>query len=410
MRKLLVLFIAIHLSCIAAPPPVEKQAARLRTILRQADEAYYNKSQSLMSNAAYDTLREQYDRLMAKYPELAETPRIGAPTEESANRIAHSAPVLSLQKAYSDDAVTTFLRKCGTGTLFCIEPKIDGLSVVLRYRNGLLTQAATRGDGKTGTDVTAAILASGAVSSVLTNAPAILDVRGEAFLSFPAFEALNQRLSNDGQPLLKSPRNTAAGTLQLTDYSEIATRSLEIRIFELLETDAMPTTHSDALALIRSAGLPIIEHQTVPASNVLQTCSDLNRKRTLLPFPTDGLVIKVDDRAILQRLGATAHHPRGALARKYKELSVETRLLDIKWTRGKTGKLTPVAHFEPVNLRGATIQKATLHNLNHLRALDLKLGDWIRVTRAGGSVPEIIGLCPGRRTGSERPIRDPSEI
>lgn len=410
LQKLLLFFLtALHLVCAAAPQHIERQAGNLHAILRQADDAYYNQHESLMGDAAYDALLDQYDRLVAQYPELADLPGVGASVADSQPRVEHDAPVLSLKKAYSDEAVETFIQTCGTNLLYCIEPKIDGLTVVLRYRNGLLAQAITRGDGKTGIDVTAAILASGTTPIALTNAPATLDVRAEVLLPLPAFNTLNQRREAAGQPPLKSPRNTAAGTLRLHDYAEIANRALAIRIFELLATDSMPATHTQALALLQSAGLPIIGSRTVAAAEVLPAVAELNRQRAALPFSTDGIVIKVDDRKTFERMGKTAHHPRGALARKYKETPTETRLLQVDWTRGNTGKITPIARFEPIEIQGATVQSATLHNINHIRAMDLRIGDWIRVIRAGGSVPEIIGICPNRRTGNETPISAPTE-
>jgi DNA ligase (NAD+) len=408
MRKLLLLFTAIQLTCAAAPQSVEQQADCLQVILRQADDAYHNHHQSLMSDAAYDALRGQYERLVSQYPELQTNPHVGAPTPKAGNRIPHTMPILSLQKAYSNEAVKAFLEKCGTNHLYCIEPKIDGLTIVLRYQNGLLLQAITRGDGKNGMDVTAAILASGTVPSELVNAPAQLEVRGEVFLTVPAFEALNHRRQDAGQPPLKSPRNTAAGTLRLSDYAEVANRNISIRIFELLATEPMPPAHTEALALFKSIGLPVIESHAATAADVLPAIKVLNQKRPELPYQTDGIVIRVNDRMVFEQLGATAHHPRGALARKYKTMPRETRLLSVEWSRGTTGKLTPVAHLEPIEIQGAIIQSATLHNLEHLRAMDLKLGDWIQVIRAGGSVPEIIGICPNRRTGNEIPIPDPA--
>ena len=408
-KQFLFFFAALHLACAAAPPPIELQAGNLRTILRQADDAYYNHHESLMGDAAYDALRAQYDRLVAQYPELADLPNVGAPVAHSSSRIEHNAPVLSLQKAYSDEAVETFIQTCGTNLLYCIEPKIDGLTVVLRYQNGLLTQAITRGDGKTGIDVTAALLASGATPLTLTNAPAKLNVRAEVHLPLPAFNALNQRRKTAGQPPLKSPRNTAAGTLRLHDYAEIANRALAIRVFELLATDPMPATHTQALALLKSVGLPTIESRTVDPAEVLLAVAELNRRRVTLPFSTDGIVIKVDDQKAFARLGKTAHHPRGALARKYKETPIETRLLQVDWSRGSTGKVTPIARFEPIEIQGATVRSASLYNLDHIRAMDLRIGDWIQVIRAGGTVPEIIGICPNRRIGTETPILAPTE-
>ena len=409
MRRLFLLFTTAQLICGAVPNPVEQQVDHLRVILGQADAAYHNNSQSLMSDAAYDALRDQYDRLLSAYPELTHPPRVGAPVSKQGSRVAHTTPILSLQKAYSNGAVEAFLEKCGTNLLYCVEPKIDGLTVVLRYTDGLLVQAMTRGDGKTGMDVTAAILASGVVPAMLATAPAYLEVRGEVFLALADFEALNQRRESTGQPLLKSPRNTAAGTLRLSDYAEIAKRRLSIRIFELITTKPMPSTHTDALARIKSLGLPTIDSQLIDASTVQGAIENLNQRRGALPFPTDGIVVRLDDRAAFKSLGETAHHPRGALARKYRETPAETRLLSIEWSLGSSGKQTPIAHFEPVEIQGATLQHATLHNLAHLRAMDLKIGDWIQVIRAGGSIPEIIGVCPDRRTGNETLIPDPPE-
>jgi DNA ligase (NAD+) len=408
LRRWILFFTAVQLIGFAAPPAAEQQARALQAVLRQADEAYYNQHQPVMSDAAYDALRSQYQQLLADYPELAAESPVGAPAGKSA-RAEHDAPVLSLDKVYSDEGVTRFLEKTGTHLLYCVEPKIDGLTVVLRYRNGLLTQALTRGDGKTGTDITPAILASGAVLAALAHAPSQLDVRGEALLSLPAFAALNRRRAENGLEPLKNPRNVASGTLMLTDYAEIAARHLEFQCFELLATERPPATHSEALALIKQSGLPVVESVPVPANAVLSAVENLNQRRTQFPFMTDGLVIKVDDLAVRTRLGSTAHHPRGAIARKYEETPVQTRLLGVDWSRGETGRLTPVARFEPVEIQGATVQSATLHNLAHLRAMDLKIGDRIHVIRSGGSVPEITGVCLDRRTGSETAIPDPVE-
>lgn len=408
LRKLLPVLLAAHLICSAAPPEVEQQARALQTVLRQADDAYFNTHQPVMTDAAYDAMRKQYDRLLADYPELSAGNPVGAPVAES-SRVAHDAPVLSLEKVYSDNDLTRFLQKTGTNLLYCVEPKLDGLTVVLRYRNGLLVQALTRGDGKTGVDVTPAVLASGAVPVALTNAPAKLDVRGEMILPLPAFEKLNRRRAESGQEPLKNPRTVASGTLMLTDYAEIAKRGLEFQCFELLTCDNMPVTHTESLALLKKNGLPVIESATVPAMEVLATVEKTNRRRAEFPFATDGVVIKVNDLAVRNRLGVTAHHPRSAIARKYEETPVQTRLLSVDWSRGASGKLTPIARFEPVEIQGATVQSASLYSLEHLRAMDLKTGDWINVIRSGGTVPEITGVCPERRTGRETAIPDPVE-
>lgn len=404
LRRCILFFIALSLSCAAAPPAVEQRARALQTVLHQADEAYYNRHESLMSDAAYDALRAQFNQLLTDYPELSAEDPVGAPAEQASRRIAHNAPVLSLDKVYSDEEVAGFLKKTGTNLLYCVEPKLDGLTVVLRYRGGLLTQALTRGDGKTGIDVTPAILASGAVPTLLNHAPSELDVRGEMILPYPAFEKLNRRRIAAGDAPLKSPRNAASGSLMLHDYTEVAARGLEFQCFELLKTDSPPATHAAALAQLKKAGLPVMESQTVPAADVLSAIDDLNRRRANFPFGTDGIVIKVNDLSVRDRLGATAHHPRGAVARKYKEIPVQSRLLAVEWSEGESGKRTPVAVFEPVEIRGATVQRASLHTPDTIRAMDLKIGDWINVIRAGGSVPEITGVCLDRRDGSETEI------
>lgn len=408
LRRIILFFAAVHWGCFAAPPAVEQQARALQTVLRQADDAYYNRNESVMSDAAYDALRKQYDALLADFPELGKDAPVGAPVSDSA-RVAHDAPVLSLKKVYSDAEVNRFLEKTGTNLLYCVEPKLDGLTIVLRYRNGLLVQAITRGDGKNGIDVTPAVLASGAVPAALPTAPAQFDVRGEMILPLPAFEALNLRRTEAGEVPLKNPRNAAAGTLALADYAEVARRGLAFQCFELLKTDPMPATHAEALALVKNCEIPAVEIRTVPANDVIPAITDLNRRRTDFPFMTDGIVIKVNDLSMRDRLGATAHHPRSAVARKYEETPVQTRLLGVDWSRGASGKLTPIARFEPVEIQGATIEHATLHNLNYIRAMDLKIGDWVNVIRAGGSVPEITGICAERRTGNETLIPGPLE-
>ncbi len=409
MRAPLFLFAALSFTCMAASPVVEQQARALQVVLRQADDSYYNKHQSELSDEAYDALRTQYDQLVADYPELAAENPVGAPVESGSRWVAHDVPVLSLEKVYSDDGIRDFLQRCGTNRLYCVEPKLDGLTVVLRYVNGRLAQALTRGDGKTGLDVTPALLASGAVPIVLSNVPARLELRGEALLSFTALEELNRRRAANGEPALKSPRNTASGTLMLKDYAEIARRTLTVQLFDLLAADPMPSTHAEALARLKAAGLPIVESRTVPAAEVLSAIETVNRARNSFPFATDGIVIKVDNLADFAGFGATAHHPRGAIARKYHETPVQTRLLSVEWTQGDTGKLTPIGIFDPVEINGATIQRATLHNAGYIRAMDLKIGDWIQVIRAGGSVPEIIGVILDRRTGSETEIPKPLE-
>ncbi|MFA5687794.1 MAG: hypothetical protein WC959_01370 [Kiritimatiellales bacterium] len=410
MKTLLLVFFFISLRIFAAPPEVEQHAAALRTILKQADEAYYNQHRSIMSDEAYDSLRAQFDSLLAGWPELSGEHPVGAPVGKTGRYIEHTAPVLGLQKIYSDAELEQFIRRTGD-TSYCIEPKIDGLTVVLHYRNGFLVQAATRGDGETGCDVTAAMLASGAVPAKLNkieaNSPlrlqlsgygkdtaSTLIVRGEAFFTAPEFEKLG----------LKHPRNAASGTLMLTDFAEIARRNLSVQIFELLAADELPDTHSGAIHLIRAAGLPAIDSVEVPVADVIAAVEKMNCRRAELPFETDGIVVKMNTLNAAKTLGSTAQHPRSAVARKYKTAPVTAKLLAVEWSRSKTGRLIPVAVFEPVEISGATIRRASLYNVEHLRAMDLKIGDIITVIRSGGAVPEITGVLKEHRTGTEKEI------
>ncbi|NLX25381.1 MAG: hypothetical protein GXY61_05385 [Lentisphaerae bacterium] len=396
-------------SCLAAPKLVEQRAAEIRTVLREADDAYYNLGEPIMANEAYDALRSQYQSLKTEYPDLPAYSSVGAAVPEQENPAAHTQPVLSLKKAYSDEGVVEFIEACGADRIYCVEPKIDGLTVVLRYREGRLLQALTRGDGITGSDVTAQVRASGAVPLALTNAPTRLDVRGELYMPFAAFEALNEQRVADGEAELKSPRNTAAGTLRMKDLAAVAKRGLAYAVFEVLESEPMPTTHADALAMAQSCGLTPVAHQLLSGSNAVHAVALMNQRRAELPYPSDGVVIRLNDCAEFERMGATARWPNGALARKYKSVPVETHLRRVDWTTGETGRLTPVAGFDPVTMDGAELKRASLHSLSHLRALDLMIGDRIQVIRAGGAVPEIIGRVPGSRTGDEQPIPDPDE-
>ncbi|QBG47335.1 hypothetical protein EGM51_08015 [Verrucomicrobia bacterium S94] len=400
--QLLIMLFCLARFSVAAPEEIKVQAGYLRAILAQADEAYFNRADPIMGNEAYDELRRRYEQLIADYPELAGEGGVGA--VDPRNTVLHQKPVLSLKKAYTDEEVAAFIDTCGTRQYFCIEPKIDGLTIVLHYQNGVLVRALTRGDGEKGQDVTRAALAAGCIPTVLAEQPRELRVRGELFLTRAAFEKLNNRRAAQGQPRLKSARNSAAGTLRLADYAEISRRGLSLRIFEWIEGDGRPETHQKALERLRAFGLPTIESVAVPADQVPGEITRLNGRRSQWPYETDGIVIKVNDLDRYEELGATTHHPRGALARKYKHPPKLTKLLRIEWSQGETGKWTPIAHFEPVEMNGATVRSATLHNENHLRALDLRIGDWIQVIRAGGSVPEIIGVCTDRRTGKEKPV------
>lgn len=390
----------------AVPEAVDRRAGNLRTVLRQADEAYQT-GQPIMSDEAYDALQAQYELLCEHYPELPGLSAVGAPVPAGAERVAHSRPMRSLKKVFSDAELAGFARGCGAGAWFCIEPKIDGVSILLTYLDGQLHQALTRGDGIFGMDATRQLMASGAVPLQLTNAPARVEVRGELFFTHDAFAQLNRQRGEMGDQPLASPRNAAAGTLRLKDLSEVARRGLDCRAFELVFADTMPETHATCLERMAVWGLPVVESRRVRSAEMLPAVAMLHRQMDELPFPADGIVIRLDDRAAFERMGSTARYPHAAVARKYPSIPHESRLLRVEWLRSDQGRLTPVACFEPVEIGGAVVQRASLHSPEHLCALDLMIGDRILVIRAGGSIPQVIGRSPRPRDGSETPVPVP---
>lgn len=392
------LLLATAVQSMPVPQSAIVQAEHLQRILQQADEAYYNRDESLFSDSAYDTLREQLKKLQVQYPELETEEAVGAaPAKKTAQ---HSAPVLSLKKAYSDAEIHKFIDRCGSNQWFCVEPKIDGLTLVVEYRNALLYEARTRGDGHEGENVTDAVMASGAVPLQLTGDARHITIRGELFMRNEALDQLNEQRKLQGQKPLKSARNSAAGSLRLKDFRETASRKLEFQAFSLRVPDW--PTHTKALALMKQSGIPVIDSNRVKGTDVIATMTALRQSA----LPTDGVVIKLDDLKRFEDMGATSHHPRGAIARKWKTKPIETVLRKVEWSLGEKGRWTPVAHFDPVEINGATIQRATLHNIDHISALDLRIDDHILVIRSGGTIPEIIAVQKEKRTGAETPVPD----
>ena len=394
----------------AVPEEVAVRSALLRERLKEADDAYYERGAPILSDAEYDALRAEYAALRGAFPELPDYDGVGAEVSEGKRSGVHSRPMLSLKKAYSDGEVLGFVERCGSNEVYCVEPKVDGFSLVLRYEAGRLVRALTRGDGTVGVDVTEQVMASGCAPLVLgTNAPRVLEVRGEAFLSFAAFEALNDRRESEGQNALKSPRNSAVGTMRLKDLVEVARRDLSFCVFEVV-SGLEEGSHEDRLARVERYGLAVVPCRKVSGNDVLKTVERMNTERAGLGFATDGVVIRVDDLERFAELGSTARWPRGAVARKYRSASVETRLVGVEWRLGESGRWTPVACFERVVLDGAELERASLHSVEHLRAMDLRLGDRIWVTRSGGVIPVVLGRVPGERTGDEQIVEGPPEV
>ncbi|SFU87172.1 NAD-dependent DNA ligase LigA [Alicyclobacillus macrosporangiidus] len=394
------------------------RAEALRETIRHHDYLYHVLDQPEIPDAEYDQLMRELSAIEAAYPALvtpdSPTQRVGGPPLEGFVKVRHDIPMLSLANAYSPDEMREFDRRvreaAGRAVRYVCELKIDGLAVSLRYEGGRLVRGATRGDGETGEDITANIRTIRAVPLVLRQ-PVTIEVRGEAYMPKPAFLRLNEQREAAGEPLFANPRNAAAGSLRQLDPKVAASRGLSMFAYALAESDppAPVATHSEALAWMADLGLPVNASYAVydNIEDVIRHIEAWADKRHDLPYATDGMVVKVDDLAVQQALGATAKSPRWAIAYKYAAEQAETVLRTIELSVGRTGAVTPTAVFDPVFLAGTTVTRASLHNEDLIRERDIRIGDVIVVQKAGDIIPEVVRSLPERRTGDEVPFRMP---
>ena len=397
-----------------SPAGVARRIGELRHVIREHDYRYYVLDRPTISDARYDRLFAELVALEGAHPELvtgdSPTQRVAGALSERFATVHHAAPMLSLDATTSEADVRQFVeatgRALGRAAAWVLEPKYDGLSVELVYEAGRLTVAATRGDGERGEDVTAnARTIRGVPLALRGHPPARLAVRGEVILRPSAFRELNAALVKAGQPAFANPRNAAAGSLRQLDPAITAARPLEIVIYDVLAADGAEWTNaSQAIAALRDLGIPTsVLHLRVSAIEaVCEYQADLARRRDELDLEVDGIVVKLDDLAGRARLGATARHPRWARAWKFAPRGAETVIEDIRFQVGRSGVVTPVAIVRPVAIGGATIGRATLHNLAELERRDLRVGDRVRVVRAGDVIPEIVEriASPGERRGA----------
>ncbi len=389
------------------------RAAELRELLERYNHAYYVLDDPLVPDAEYDRLFNELKDLEQARPELADpdspTQRVGAKPLDAFSQVAHRVPMLSLENAFSDDELVDFDRRVrerlntpGPIT-YCAEPKLDGLAVSLRYESGALVQAATRGDGATGEDITHNIRTIRAIPLRLRGAgvPAILEVRGEVYMPRDGFERLNEKRRNQDQKTFANPRNAAAGSLRQLDSRITAERPLTMYCYGVGEVsdEFTASRYSELIQRLGEWGLrisPLME----PIEG-LQGCIDyynrLAEQRDGLDYDIDGIVYKVDDLDQQRRLGFVSRAPRWAIARKFPAQEQLTRLLAIDVQVGRTGTLTPVARLEPVEVAGVTVTNATLHNEDEIRRKDVRIGDLVVVRRAGDVIPQIVGVAPDRR-------------
>lgn len=403
------------------------RARDLRDQLNYHSYRYHVLDAPVISDGEYDRLLSELKGLEARHPDLltpdSPTQRVGAPPRDDLPKVAHPAPVLSLQNAFDSDDVRAWRERIGrlldenTKLDYVVEPKLDGLSVVLTYENGLFVQGATRGDGQIGEDITPNLRTINALPLRIPAAPdgppppARLVVRGEAFFRLDVFEALNQRRVDEGKVPFVNPRNTAAGTLRQLDSSITAKRPLDVAFYQVLDADgSVPADQWETLHFLRDLGFPVMleysAYFTVLDDLIAYLDSWADRRGTL-NFEIDGLVIKVNSHAVFNELGVVGKDPRGATAFKFPAQEVTTKLLEMGVNVGRTGVLSPYAILDPVEVGGVTVKQATLHNFDDIAAKDIRIGDTVIVKRSGDVIPYVIGPVADLRVGDEMPITPP---
>lgn len=404
-------------------------AARIQSLREQIDlhnHRYYVLDEPSIPDAEYDRLFRELKALEDEHPELitpdSPTQRVGAKPIGGFAEVAHELPMLSLDNAFSGDELRAFVRRIADrlGDVdsdrlkFACEPKLDGLAISLLYENGVLVRGATRGDGYTGEDITSNVRTIANIPLRLMGRgwPQRLEVRGEAYMPKAGFEQLNAEARARDDKTFVNPRNAAAGSLRQLDPSITAQRPLEFCCYStgIVEGGELPASHSETLTLLREWGLRINPEMRVVegAEGCLDYYRDMERKRTDLPYDIDGLVFKVDNRALQQRLGFVARAPRWAVAHKFPAQEEITRLNDVEFQVGRTGAVTPVARLEPVFVGGVTVSNATLHNMDEIARLDVRIGDHVMVRRAGDVIPQIVSVVTDRRDGSEQAVAIPA--
>ena len=397
---------------------IQTQIDNLRKTLRQYEYEYHVLDNPTVPDSEYDRLFHQLKALELEHPEFltsdSPTQRVGAKPLSGFSQIRHEIPMLSLDNAFSDEEFNAFVKRIEDRLIvlpkpltFCCEPKLDGLAVSILYVNGILTQAATRGDGTTGEDITANI------RTILTdNPPARLEVRGEVFMPHAGFERLNEYALEHGEKTFANPRNAAAGSLRQLDPNITSKRPLVLNAYGIgiAEGVELPNTHYARLQWLKSIGIPVNpEIRLCNGTNeVLDFYRDIQNKRSSLGYDIDGTVLKINDIALQNELGFISKAPRWAIAYKFPAQEELTVLNDVEFQVGRTGAITPVAKLEPVFVAGVTVSNATLHNGDEIERLNIAIGDTVVIRRAGDVIPQIIGVLHERRPDNAKPIIFPT--
>ena len=400
---------------------IRAEMARLSAEIARHDGLYHQKDAPEISDAAYDALRATYRRWREQYPHLApaddpET-RVGAAATGPFAKVRHGVPMLSLGNAFTPEEVEDFLARIrrflgladDAALAFMAEPKVDGLAISLRYQDGVFIQGATRGDGQEGEDVTANLRSLEDVPAQLhSHLPAETLIRGEVYMRRDDFLTLNAQLASEGKPVFANPRNAAAGSLRQKNPAITAERRLRFFAYEWVGDNA-PASQRALRAALKAAGFTLNEpaRYCENLADLLAYHAELGAARASLPYDIDGAVYKLDDRAMQKRLGFIGRAPRFAIAHKFDAQQAETVLEDILIQVGRTGALTPVAALTPITVGGVVVSRASLHNEDEIARKDVRIGDTVRIERAGDVIPYIQGIVPEKRPAGAAPFRFP---
>jgi DNA ligase (NAD+) len=393
-----------------------KRIAELRSILEDHNHRYYILSQPVISDHEFDMLLKELEKLETENPEFFDpnspTQRVGSDLNKEFKQVSHQYPMLSLSNSYSEEELRDFdqkIRKLTDQTFeYVCELKYDGTSISLRYKNGMLDKAITRGDGTFGDDVTANVRTIRTIPLKLkgTGCPDEFEIRGEILLPFTVFDQINEERAVEGEQQFANVRNAASGTLKSQKSSVVAERKLDAYFYYLLGENLPADGHLENLQSAKEWGFKI-SPDTEKLANIDEVITFIrkwNQKRFELPVATDGIVIKVNSLSLQQYLGTTAKSPRWAIAYKYKAEQASTILQSVSYQVGRTGAVTPVANLDPVLLAGTTVKRATLHNADIIKNLDLHVGDTVFVEKGGEIIPKIVGVDPESRHPMSQPV------
>ncbi len=406
------------------PNEAASELARLALEIAHHDQLYYGKDRPEITDAAYDALRQRNAEIEARFPDLVrpDSPsrKVGAAPSEGFGKIRHAVPMLSLGNAFEDSDVDDFVERvrrfltlpAHAPLAFTAEPKIDGLSISIRYVGGKLSEAATRGDGSEGENVTANVLAMSSIPRQLSGkgVPDVIDVRGEIYLGHADFQKLNEQQAAEGGKIFANPRNAAAGSLRQLDASVTARRPLKFFAYTWGEASSLPAaTQSGVIAAYAGWGLPVNSEMRVcrDAEAMLAYYRDIGVRRASLGYDIDGVVYKVDRLDLQERLGFVSRAPRWAIAHKFPAERAMTVLEGIEIQVGRTGALTPVAKLRPVTVGGVVVSNASLHNEDEIRRRDVRIGDTVIVQRAGDVIPQVVGVVIEKRPPGAQPYAFP---